>query len=219
MNLMKNFSRRVVLLFVILAFLFSVSVERALSVECPFGHVAKTRTFGPDANGCEWEVVTCVACAVTHFDPTLLKVVSVTSTNGCDLADLDQSWLLIQLKLFLFNYCSSIKPCKDGCTRVSIQLPLCYKWHSKGWIDINNIYHFESWLEYCNDEKDNSYCEVNFGICVDNTTTPPTYIECIKQSKIPRNPACIAGEIPKPSAPFPNYIGEFYSVCFQHGCW
>lgn len=180
----------------------------------------KTRPF-VDPNGCEWEVVICVACAVTHFDPTLLKVVSVTPTSGCDLAELSQSWLLNELKIFLYNYCSTIKSCENGgCTRMSIQLPLCYKWHSYGWVDINKVYHFESWLVYCNDEKDDSYCEVNFGMCVDNTTTPPTYNECLKTTKTPRNSACIAGEIPKPTAPpFPNWLGETESVCFEHGCW
>lgn len=209
MNLMKKFSRRAILLFVILTFLFSVSVEKA-EATCPSGYTSASKTFSynADTNTCSYIVNYCYKCSPSS-NGTDIIITSIESPDfGCFVYMSQHLRAVLNyakdlLASNIVNLCS-IPPCDQQMRKtisvISATCAISFRDNT------NNIVYFDC--------GDNPICTTTYeSACLDYTFSPPKLTYSSKSSsQSSGTPNC---DIYDP-IPIPNY-GQ-YTSCYRILC-
>ncbi|MCX6146115.1 MAG: hypothetical protein NTW25_02540 [Candidatus Kapabacteria bacterium] len=157
---MKKFSRRAVLLLVILTFLFSVSLEKA-EAQCASGYTYTTVTV--PYGTCSYIVGICFKCGASSnsFD---FEIISITPNNSACYSTLlayFASFITYANSYILENYSHSlctVPPCNQGFDGYAeVRTQMCWKkFNNNGSID----------LVKC----DGAYCRRSYRTCWNYTT-------------------------------------------------
>jgi len=212
---MKRF--KILLLLTFITIIFSLEANS----QCPPGWSSTSVQYGPEPNtGCYYQVDFCYICQVTTSGTeSTLRITKIKPLGRCASNPPDADWLRTEIWDTYFNYCT-IEPCTTSCIKVIIEYPICFQWHTEGWI-IDGQYHYWSWLDPCPEADPsnpvNTYCQSTSFLCLQNgqviacPNNPTTTYQMINYL------SCQANAIPEPTQFNPDFEGEKpTSECFKY---
>ncbi|MCX6147362.1 MAG: hypothetical protein NTW25_08950 [Candidatus Kapabacteria bacterium] len=207
---MKNFSRKAVLLFVILAFLFSVSVEKA-EATCPSGYTSQNVSM--TVFGCPVTLVICLHCSPSgSVAPMVIIEKFIVEDVGCSTSTSPSHTMneiyeqaLIQMRILVASLCSTI-PCSQGHTVVTLKRPVCVYNEYK---NINGVLTFN--YVGCNAT---SYCVITYDLCYEivNGIVVPVVSNISKFQT--GTPECSSTVIPFD----PDQTSDYSTSCYALPC-
>ncbi|MCX6146117.1 MAG: hypothetical protein NTW25_02550 [Candidatus Kapabacteria bacterium] len=206
---MKKFSRRAVLLLVILAFLFSVSLEKA-EAQCPTGYnfASFSYTYNIPGGGSGTVIVTyCYICGVSS-NSTIADIQTVTidySLLSYAATDDFKNVLNDQVAFNLKNLCT-VPPCPQQSANFEISKSMCVKY-------VNQPANARVVIVFCN--GDNS-CKYLYTLCMDNTQSPPVLMKTLISKSSTGTPNCDSSATIPPNGS--NWDDAWESTCFQYTC-
>ncbi len=204
---MKKISKKAVLLFAILVFLFSISIEKAEAQPCSTGYTETTATFtySSGTTTCIYTIDFCFQCSPTHgpmkvnlnwFSATDSACFAIMKNNFAAFCDSAKNYIL---ENYTSTLCEGTLPCNQGYKQVYIYTPRCWQIYN----DCTNYI-----LRPCDDVY---FCKSTYNTCLDYNYSPPKLVRVKFGSDTP-----IGGTPPCPSSispPMPPCHG--FSDCWQ----
>jgi hypothetical protein len=198
--------------FMILTFLMTAHNANA-QVPCSPGTTPVADFYIDPGTGCRYDFSFCVQCSVVATSPWgLVTNLNIVIPPGCPPPPSSAISAIIDKILLAYSLNCLVGPCdEEGCTEVLINFPLCMRWMQYGYLDANNQYQYNTYLQTC---PDGGYCQISAKLCRD------------AQGQIKRCPgwtytaydlSCPSTPQPAPTRPTIDFLGsQPASSCWQY---
>ncbi len=212
--------KKYILSIVLVAILFAFSFERG-EATCPAGYTSITAPI--HIGSCDFIVEGCYKCSPTGVTDLIIGEVK-TFTVGCDVSVvlLLSNWSFIEDQLMWTIMHSTgcfIQPC-DQSPPVTFSFSttryICNKVYNYTQIIDKVETHWYQSLVPC--DPGGAYCVRQFKICLDYSTTPPSYTQNYVSSYPVGTPACSAQTQYIPKYGDVLYDHYYETICFTSGC-
>lgn len=218
MNFIQKFSKKAVFLYVILAFLFSVSVKKA-EATCSTGWSSSSIMYSYNYGGgtCNITVTYCFTCGSANNGTPSIYPTNISVDNTCVAnVNFDSNFyedLKTQLSKELTKNCNENPPPCSESTRISheVRVAQCWKFYHTN-IGVGQDY----WINYL-DPCGEAYCVTIFKICTDYATQGhPIVIQTYEQFLV-GDSQCSSSYPLIPPTGF-TWSQNFSTYCFTASC-